>query len=114
MRLLFDQNLSYKLVDILSDVFPHAAAVSMLGLDAASDSEIANYAVKNGYVVVSKDIDFHGFANEDFGLKLVHLRLGNVPTSTIEAHMRSSMAEIMRLQDSDTFLIVISPQAQLS
>lgn len=37
MKLLFDQNLSPRLVDRLADLYPHAAHVDILGLGEADD-----------------------------------------------------------------------------
>jgi len=38
--LLFDHNLSPKLIQKLNDIYPDSAHVSQLGLDTASDKEI--------------------------------------------------------------------------
>lgn len=40
MKLLFDQNLSPKLVKRLADVFPSSSHVQSLGLDGASDDQV--------------------------------------------------------------------------
>ncbi len=59
MRLLFDQNLSPRLVRLLSDVYPECSHVHSLGMDRSSDTEVWNYAAEHGYTIVSKDADFH-------------------------------------------------------
>ena len=59
MRLLFDQNLSPRLIRLLSDVYPECSHVHDLGMDTASDTELWNYAAERGYTIVSKDADFH-------------------------------------------------------
>lgn len=59
MRLLFDQNLSPRLVRLLSDVYPDCSHVHDLGMDRASDTEVWNYAAEHRYTIVSKDADFH-------------------------------------------------------
>lgn len=51
--LLFDQNLSFRLVSILADVFPGAKHVRVLALTQSNDQEIWNVAKKNGFIVVS-------------------------------------------------------------
>lgn len=58
MKLLFDQNLSPRLVELVSDVFPDSAHVSTVSLDRAEDPEILDHASQRGYAVVSKDADF--------------------------------------------------------
>jgi len=62
VRLLFDQNLSRRLVRELASLFPDGAHVSALGLDTATDREIWTYAGEHGYLIVSKDSDFRQLA----------------------------------------------------
>ena len=91
LLLLFDQNLSYKLINKLSDLFPGSTHVRAEGLDEADDIEIWQFAKDNGYTIVSKDGDFL-----DVGLlrgappKLIWLRCGNTSTSNIESVLRSN------------------------
>jgi predicted nuclease of predicted toxin-antitoxin system len=59
LRLLFDQNLSPRLVRRLSDVYPQCSHVYDLGMDTARDTKVWNYAGEHGYTIVSKDADFH-------------------------------------------------------
>jgi predicted nuclease of predicted toxin-antitoxin system len=40
MKLLFDENLSYKLVRLLAHLFPDSVHVRDVGLKAADDSEV--------------------------------------------------------------------------
>lgn len=58
MKLLFDQNLSYKLVNRLADVFPKLDHVRNFDLGDADDAAIWEFARQNGYTIVSKDEDF--------------------------------------------------------
>lgn len=59
MRLLFDQNLSPRLVSLLSDIYPDYSHVQYLNMDESSDTEVWDYAAERGYTIVSKDADFH-------------------------------------------------------
>jgi predicted nuclease of predicted toxin-antitoxin system len=62
MKLLFDQNLSFRLCRQLFDVFPGSNQVRLLGLAEASDREIWQYAKINDFVIVSQDADFADMA----------------------------------------------------
>ncbi len=44
MKLLFDQNLSPKLVNGLADLFPGSSYVQSVGLDCADDDQIWEHA----------------------------------------------------------------------
>lgn len=59
MKLLFDENLSPKMVAALVDVFPCSAHVDRVGLGGESDDTVWNYAKENGFMLVSKDSDFY-------------------------------------------------------
>jgi predicted nuclease of predicted toxin-antitoxin system len=58
VKLLFDQNLSPRLVIQLADVFPDSQHVFQLGLDRASDDDIWTYARDHEFIIVTKDADF--------------------------------------------------------
>jgi predicted nuclease of predicted toxin-antitoxin system len=58
MKLLFDQNLSFRLCRLLNDLFPDSSHVQLLGLASASDRALWEYAKSNDFVVVSLDADF--------------------------------------------------------
>ena len=59
MKLLFDENLSPKLVRLLSDLFPDSVHVRDVGLKAADDPIVWKYAQDNGLMICSKDSDMH-------------------------------------------------------
>ncbi|MGH9510016.1 MAG: DUF5615 family PIN-like protein, partial [Terriglobales bacterium] len=58
MKLLFDQNLSPKLVSTAQDSFPGSKHVQALELGSAADSVIWEYAKQNGFTIVTKDAGF--------------------------------------------------------
>jgi len=53
MKLLFDQNLSFKLCKLLEGFFPGCAQVRLIGLSEADDSTISEYAKANECVIAS-------------------------------------------------------------
>ncbi len=55
MKLLFDENLSYKLVRLLEDLFPNSIHVRDIDLKAAADPLVWEYAKDNDLILVSKD-----------------------------------------------------------
>jgi predicted nuclease of predicted toxin-antitoxin system len=59
VKLLFDQNLSRSLVGRLRDVYPESAHVRELDLATADDAAVWDYARSRGFIIVSKDSDFH-------------------------------------------------------
>lgn len=59
MRLLFDQNLSDRLVPILDEDYPGWVHVRSVGLAKAGDEDVWSYALEHGLAIISKDADFH-------------------------------------------------------
>ena len=95
MKLLFDQNLSFKLCDALSDLFPGSTQARLVGLAAASERAVWDYAGANGFALVSLDSDFAEMAAL-LGPppKVIWLRCGNQPTAVVEALLRNQAAAI--------------------
>ncbi len=110
MKLLFDENLSPKLVTALSDVFPESAHVDRIGLGGASDTEVWAYAGEHGYTLISKDSDFHELSLlRGYPPKVIWLRRGNCTNKQIELILRNQAARIqILLADPDaTFLLLL-------
>ena len=103
MKLLFDENLSFKLCALLSDLFPDSSQVRLLGLDHADDRAVWQYAGDNGFTIVSLDSDFAEMAAL-YGPppKVTWLRCGNQPTAVIEAVIRYHAAAIGQIAHDHT------------
>lgn len=100
MKLLFDQNLSFKLAKKLADLFPGSSQVKLLGLDVAEDPEIWDYARQHGFSLVTKDEDYYDWS----GLlgqppKVIWLRCGNQKTAFIEKLFRDHRVEIAHFEN---------------
>ncbi|MBK9163808.1 MAG: DUF5615 family PIN-like protein [Acidobacteria bacterium] len=84
MKLLLDQNLSWKLVDELGESYPDSKHIKHVLSTAADDRDIWNYAKENGFTIVTKDDDF---VQKSLLLghppKVIWIRLGNCRTEHI-------------------------------
>jgi predicted nuclease of predicted toxin-antitoxin system len=78
MKLLFDQNLSFRLCHLLADLFPGSSQVRLVGLAEADDRVVWEYARSGAFTLVSQDSDFADLA-AFLGPppKLLWLRTGN-------------------------------------
>jgi len=101
MKLLFDQNLSFKLCEQLADLFPDSNQVRRLNLDRADDQAIWQFAKANGFTIVSLDSDFADMAAL-FGPppKVIWLRCGNQTSAVIEKLFRNH-ADAIRAFEHD-------------
>jgi predicted nuclease of predicted toxin-antitoxin system len=101
VKLLFDQNLSPRLVRHLHDLYPDSAHVSQLGLDRAGDVEIWAFAQKDGYTIVSRDTDFNDLATlRGFPPKILWIRRGNCSTNDVEKILREHEIAVRTLLEN--------------
>lgn len=108
MKLLFDQNLSPKLVKRVADLFPDSSHVQSVGLDSATDDEVWEYAKTNGFVIVSKDEDYDNLSVlRGSPPKVIWLQLGNCTTAQVEAAFRDHFAEIEAFENDSTAAVFV-------
>jgi predicted nuclease of predicted toxin-antitoxin system len=95
VRLLFDENLSRKLVALLADVYPESAHVAEAGLLESPDREIWEFAKAGNFVIVSTDSDFYELATTiGPSPKVVWLRRWMHPTRDAERVLRREAIRI--------------------
>ena len=110
MKLLFDENLSYKLARRVEDPFPDSIHVRDVGLKSSEDPLVWDYAQNNDFMIVSKDTDMH-----DLSLvlgnppKVIWIRIGNCSTSEVEDILRRDF-DVIKLfyEDEDLSLLDLS------
>jgi predicted nuclease of predicted toxin-antitoxin system len=84
MKLLFDQNISYRIENKLSSNYGSSKHISNLGLNNSTDIDIWNYVKSEQFVIVTFDSDFY-----DLSLingcppKIIWIRKGNLTTNQI-------------------------------
>ncbi|MCF6222623.1 MAG: DUF5615 family PIN-like protein [Flavobacteriaceae bacterium] len=89
MKLIFDQNISFRLIKKINDIYPNAKQVRELGLENATDNEIFEYAKKNGYAIVTFDSDFCDLnIIKGYPPKIIWIRTGNTTTKNLEKIIR--------------------------
>lgn len=110
MKLLFDQNLSHRLVTVLATEFPDSAHVGTLDLDTATDQEIWDHAAEHDYVIASKDSDFRQLAFlHGPPPKALWLRVVNSSTATIADLLRTHADDITAFAQSEAEALLVLP-----
>lgn len=96
MKLLFDQNLSHRLVGLLENLFPNSIHVRQIGLHEADDLTIWNHAKEHDLVIVTQDSDYADW-NKIRGVPppIVWLRCGNASVDEIHAKLRDAAERIL-------------------
>jgi predicted nuclease of predicted toxin-antitoxin system len=109
VKLLLDENLSYRLVALLRSAFPDSEHVDLVGLHAQADLAIWDFARDHGFTIVSKDDDFrqlsflHGAPP-----KVIWLSVGNATTETILGVLNNRRSLIEGFaQDLEASLLIL-------
>ena len=102
MRLLLDQNLSYKLIQQLAPYFPATEHVKRLEMEETDDRLIWQYAKDKGLTIVTHDADFELLAQlRGFPPKIIWLRCRNTSTLSICQLLISHHQLIAAFHDDD-------------
>lgn len=93
--LLFDQNISFRIIKEILPLFPGSKQVREVGLEGKQDREVWGWAKTNGFTQVSFDSDFADLSLLfGFPPKVIWLRFGNSSTSKIAAVLTQKNKEI--------------------
>ena len=109
MKLLFDANLSPKLVARLAELFPDSMHVFDTGLARfTSDETIWEYARSQRFVIVTADSDFLRLAHtRGTPPKVVRLENCNYRTERVEHLLRRHAVLIAELEQSSRAILTI-------
>lgn len=110
MRLLFDQNLSDRLLRILDEEYPGSVHVRHVGLARADDEDVWRYAIDQGLVITSKDSDFHQRSLvRGHPPKVVWIQTGNCTTDRIADLLRRHREDLEGFDDdSEAAFLILS------
>jgi predicted nuclease of predicted toxin-antitoxin system len=102
LKLLFDANLSPKLVSRLRELFPGSTHVFDTGLARSTpDERIWQFAAAGGFIIVTADSDFLNLArSRGTPPKVVHLENCDYRTAHVETLLRRHAIRIAELAQS--------------
>lgn len=102
MRLLIDENLSYRLVRLLSEQFPGTEHVLRLKLTGRRDIVIWDFARQYDYVILTQDEDFLDLSFlRGAPPKVILLRTGNLPSKRVADLLLSQHLKLYTLLGPD-------------
>ena len=109
MKLLFDENLSPRLVRRLSPLFPDSQHVDLVGLHGRTDPAVWDYAESHYFTIVSKDNDFRQLSFlKGPPPKVIWLSVGNADTQAIGELLQRNHGRIVSfLESSEESLLVL-------
>jgi predicted nuclease of predicted toxin-antitoxin system len=90
VKLLFDQNISFRIISKIINIFPEAAQVRQLNIENYSDIEIWDFAKNNDYTIITFDADFFDISSiKGHPPKIIWLRFGNTTTNYLAGIINS-------------------------
>ena len=107
MKLLFDERLSPRPVELLRDLVPESESALRNGLAGSGDLRILEYASAGGFVLVTTDSDFERLLSTFSAANVVILGSCNYPTEVAGAVLRRNAIRIAQLPGSHDRLIVL-------
>jgi len=104
MKLLFDQNISHRILLLLPENYTDSTSVKKEGLIDANDKEIWEFAKRRHYTIVTQDSDFNDL-NTLFGFppKIIWIRTGNLNTKSLANLLNNYQIEIEEFIDNNDF-----------
>jgi predicted nuclease of predicted toxin-antitoxin system len=104
MKLLFDQNISFRITKKLKSYFSGCLHVSDCRLSDCEDPEIWQYAKENDFVIVTFDSDFYDISIiNGHPPKIIWIRTGNLTTMGIVQLMIENQNTIKSFIENDDF-----------
>jgi predicted nuclease of predicted toxin-antitoxin system len=98
VKLLLDENLSRRIVPALATRFPGTSQVTLLNLERATDLALAEFASREGFVIVSKDDDFVSLVTlRGYAPKLIRIIMGNASNDQVLSALLSRATELETL-----------------
>lgn len=112
MKLLFDENLSPRLVDFLAAEYPGSTHVLRADLGGAEDVRVWAYARNEALAIVSKDNDFRQRSFlEGAPPKVVWLEVGNAGTTAIAELLRREQPRMLTFERDEESALLVLPMS---
>lgn len=100
MKLLLDQNISYRLIKKLKPVFPDIQQVNTLGLTNQTDRSIWDFARKQDFIIVTFDSDFYDLSlTEGHPPKIIWIKSGNRTTDNLAELLTKKAKQIQQFSE---------------
>jgi predicted nuclease of predicted toxin-antitoxin system len=102
VKLLLDQNISFRVIKSIEKIFVGSEQVRRIGLENSTDKDIWSYAKANGFTIVTFDSDFN-----DLSLlhgqppKVIWIRMRNISTDNLIDVLNDKVSQIKLFIDDD-------------
>lgn len=95
MKILLDENVSYRIIKKIKHLFDDCKHVNEVGLIAEHDNDIWAFAQKHQYTILTFDADYQELSVlKGFPPKIIWLNTGNVRTEKLSALLIENIIQI--------------------
>lgn len=102
MKLLFDQNISFRILKKLPEIFQGSSHVNSEGLMNSSDFEIWEYARTQNFIIVTQDSDFNDlYLLRGFPPKILWIQTGNFQTFELALILENRQNTLIEFSTND-------------
>jgi predicted nuclease of predicted toxin-antitoxin system len=102
VKLLVDENISYRILKYIDEKFVGSQHVSTMKKGRVSDLQIWKYAKEHDFIIATYDQNFYEWQLlRDFPPYIVWLRFGNAPTKKIAKNLNAHKNKIMNMLSSE-------------
>ena len=96
MRLLLDENISYRVAQKIKQSFKEVSHVKYHNLLESDDKQVWEFAKNNNFTIVTNDSDFNDFSLvSGFPPKIIWLHKGNINTQKIVELLKFHQQKIL-------------------
>jgi len=96
MKLLLDENISFRVLNAISTVFPESAHVTKGDFQVKRDDEIFEYARQNDFTILTFDEDFYELQlMRGYPPKIIWLRFGNASNLKVVSKILDNHSSII-------------------
>ncbi len=79
-----------------------------------SDNDIWNYALENGLIILTKDVDFYiKFITESQAPKIIYFQLGNFKLNGLHNYFEKHWNYMLKLLETNSFIIACQTEIQV-
>ena len=104
MKLLFDQNISHRIVKLLPKEYQGSSSVKSERLINAPDLQVQQFGKQHNFTIVTQDADFNDLnLIRGFPPKIIWIRAGNLKTEALADILSSYQDEIENFLQHDRF-----------
>jgi len=107
MKILLDENVSWRIIKLIENYFDEVKHISTISSNRLSDKDIWDFAKNNNFTILTYDSDFRNFVSYyNYPPKVVWLRTGNISKSKLAELIKNNIDSIIEFGTNDDFGIL--------